>query len=71
MHRTKLLDRRSTPLTAGDVPVRTDIYVHNLNPFTMESLRLAVEQGLTLSGLDFAGDDNSIVILRFAQPLVG
>jgi hypothetical protein len=49
-------------------PVATDVFLHNLEPFTQEALRRAVEQGLTLSGLDFAGDDNSIVIIRFTRP---
>jgi hypothetical protein len=38
-----------------------------LSRFTLEALRGAVEQGLTPSGLDFAGDDNSIVIIRFTR----
>ncbi len=36
-------------------PVATDVFLHNLEPFTQEALRRAVEQGLTPSGLDFAG----------------
>jgi hypothetical protein len=51
--------------------VATDVFLHNLEPFTLETLRRAVEQGLTPSGLDFAGDDDSIVILRFTRPLTG
>jgi hypothetical protein len=68
MHRAKLLDRRATRLTTGDVPVRTDVFIHNLDPFTLESLRRAIEQGLTPSGLDFGRDDDSIVVLRLTRP---
>ena len=67
MHRAKLLDRKATPLTPGGIPVRTDVFIHNLEPLALEALRRAVEQGLTPSGLDFAGDDDSIVILRFTR----
>jgi len=69
MHRAKLLDRRTISLTPGDIPVLTDVFLHNLEPFTQEALLRALEQGLTPSGLDFAGDDNSIVIIRFTQPV--
>jgi hypothetical protein len=60
-----------TPLTAGDIPVRTDVFIHNLDAFALEALRRVVTQGLTPSGLDFTGDDDSIAILRFAQPRAG
>jgi hypothetical protein len=63
--------RRPIPLTTGDIPVRTDVFLHNLEPFTLEALRRAVGQGLTPSGLDFGGDDDSIVILRFTRLRVG
>jgi hypothetical protein len=53
----------------GERPVATDVFLHNLEPFTQEALRQALEQGLTPFGLDFAGDDNSIVIIRFFQPV--
>jgi hypothetical protein len=66
MTRTGLLDRRAIRLTTGDIPVRTDVFLHNLDPFTLESLRRATEQGLTPSGLDFT-DDDSIVVLRFTR----
>ena len=69
MRRAKLLDRRAIPLTPGDIPVRTDVFIHNLDAFTLEALRRAVMQGLTPCGLDFAGDDDSIVIIRFTQPV--
>ena len=68
VHRAKLLDRRSIPLTTGDIPVATDVFLHNLEPFTLEALRRAVEQGLTPSRLDFTGDDDSSVIIRFTRP---
>jgi hypothetical protein len=70
MHRARLLDRRAIPLTPGDIPVRTDVFIHNLDTFRLESLRRAVAQGLTLASLDFrADDDNSSVIIRFTQPV--
>jgi hypothetical protein len=34
MCRSKLVDGRTTPLTAGDIPVRTDVFLQNLEPFT-------------------------------------
>jgi hypothetical protein len=71
MHRAKLLDDRATPLTPGDIPVRTDVFIHNLDTFTLEALRRANEQGLVPSGLDFGGDDGSIVIIRFTRLRVG
>jgi hypothetical protein len=64
MHRPKLLDRRPITLTMGDIPVATDVFLHNLERSTQEALRRAIEQGLTPSGLDFTGDDDSIA----AQP---
>jgi hypothetical protein len=67
MHRAKLLDCRAIPLTTGDIPVATDVFLHNLEPRTLEALRRAVDQGLTPSGLDFTGDDDSGVILRFTD----
>jgi hypothetical protein len=70
MHRSKLLDRRPIPPTTGDVLVATDILLHNLDAYTLETLRRALAQGLTPSGLDFTGDDDSIVILRFTRPHV-
>ena len=66
-HRAKLFERKPNPLTTGDVPVRTDVFLHNFDPFTVESLRRAIEQGLTPSSLDFT-DDDSIAILRFTRP---
>jgi hypothetical protein len=70
MRRAKLLDRRAIRLTTGDVPVRTDVFIHNLDSFTLESLRRAIEQGMTPSGLDFT-DNDSIVILRLTRPRAG
>jgi hypothetical protein len=66
MHRAKLLDDRATPLTAGDIPVRTDVFIRNLEPFTLEALRRALAQGLMPFDLDFV--DDGIVILRLARP---
>jgi hypothetical protein len=54
-----------------DIPVATDVFLHRLEPFTLGALREAVEQGLTPSGLDFAGDDDSIAILRLTRPRAG
>ncbi len=71
MHRAKLLDRRTITLTTGDILVATDVFLHRLEPSTLEALRRALEQGMTPSGLDFTGDDDSIVILRFARPRAG
>lgn len=71
MRRAKLLDSRPTSLTAGDILVRTDVFIHNLDPLTLESLRRAIKQGLVPSGLDFGGDDESIAILRFTRPRAG
>lgn len=68
MHRAKPLHRRAIPLTTGDIPAATNVFLHRLEPSTLEALRQAVEQGLTPSGLDFTGDDDSIVILRFTRP---
>ena len=59
-HHAKLFDRRAIPLTTGDTPVATDLFLHRLEPCTLEALRRAEEQGLTPSGLDFTGDDDSI-----------
>lgn len=67
IRRTKQLDRRSVPLTPADTPVATDVFLHNLPPVTLEALRVAVEQGLTPSGLDFTGDVDPIVILRLTR----
>ena len=71
VHRAKLLNRRAILRTAGDIPVRTDVFLHRLAPCTLEALREAVEHGLTPSGLEFTGDDDSIVILRFTRPRAG
>ena len=67
MHRAKLLDRRAIRLATGDVPVRSDIWIHDLDPFTLESLRRVIEQGLVPSGLKLLDDDEPIVVLRFTQ----
>ena len=66
-HRAKLLHRRPMPLTTDNIPVAADVFLHRLECSTVEALRRAVEQGLTPSGLDFTGDDDSVVILRFTR----
>jgi hypothetical protein len=71
MRRAKLLDGRAAPLTAGDIPVATDVFLHDLSPFTLQILRRAIEQGLLPSGLDFGWDDDSIAILRFTRARAG
>ncbi len=64
MRRAKRLDRQH-------VLVRSDVLLHGLEPCTLDALRQVIEQGLMPWGLDFTGDDNSIVILRFARPRAG
>jgi hypothetical protein len=63
--------RRPIPPTTGDIPVRADILLHNLDSYTLEMLRRAMEQGLTPCGLNFSGDDDSIAIIRFTRPRAG
>lgn len=46
MYRAKLLDRRPMPLTAGDIPMASDVFLHNLERSTQEALRWALEQSL-------------------------
>ncbi len=50
------------------LPVMIDIFLHDLDARTIESLRHALAQGLVPTALDFAGNDDSIVILRLARP---
>lgn len=50
-------------------PVRTDVFIHNLDTFTLEALRRAVAQGLQPFDLDFV--ENGIVILRLARLRAG
>ncbi len=69
MNRAKLLNRRPTPLTTGDIPVRTDVFLHGLHAYTLEALRRALAQGLMPIDLDFTGDD--IAVLRFTRPGIG
>jgi hypothetical protein len=71
MRRVKLLDRRAIPLTPGDIPVATEVFLHNLDTFTLESLRRVIEQGLVPSGLKILGDDEPIVVFRFTRPRAG
>jgi len=69
MRRAKLLDSRPTSLTTGNIPVATEVFLHHLEPFALQSLRRAIEQGLVPSGLDFGGDDGSIEKLRLTRPV--
>lgn len=48
--------------------VATDVFLHNLEPSTVEALRRALAQGLTPSGLDFTGDDDDSIVIRFTRP---
>ena len=56
------------PLQDTDIPVRTDVFIHDLEPFTLEALRRALAQGLMPFDLEFV--DDGIVILRLARPRV-
>jgi hypothetical protein len=67
MRRAKLLNSRPTSLTTGNIPVATEVFLHHLEPFALQSLRHAIKQGLTPSGLDFT-DDDSIVLLHLTRP---
>jgi hypothetical protein len=58
---------RPIPLTTGDILVATDVFLQDLDSYTLEALRRVVEQGLTPCGVDFS-DDGAIVILRFTRP---
>jgi hypothetical protein len=71
MRRAKLHDRRAIQITTGDTPVATDVFLRHLEPYTLEALLRAAEQGMTPSSLDFTGDDDSIAILRFIRPRAG
>ncbi len=61
--------RRVRPFDLQPAPVFVDVFLHGLQPFTLEMLREATGLGLKPFGLDFAGDDDSIVILRFSRKL--
>ncbi|HUJ30703.1 MAG TPA: hypothetical protein VLY23_05445 [Candidatus Acidoferrum sp.] len=60
-------ERRAKLLNRQPVAVRSDVFLHSLSPFTVESLRRAIEEGLAPISLDFAEDDDT-VILRFVKP---
>jgi len=51
--------------------VATDVFLQNLEPFALQSLRRATEEGLVPSSLDFGGDDASIVRLRLTRHRAG
>jgi hypothetical protein len=53
MRRAKLFDHRPIPLTTGDVLVRSDVFLHGLEPSMLDALGRVVEHGLTPSGLEF------------------
>ena len=57
------------PLQDTDIPGRTDVFIHDLEPFTLEALRRALAEGLMPIDLDFV--DDGIVILRFTRPRAG
>jgi hypothetical protein len=61
-------ERSMIPPTTGEIPVATDVFLHNLEPITLEMQRRAMEQGLVPSGLNISGDDEPIVLLRLTQP---
>jgi len=62
VRRAKRLDRQNSL-------VRSDVFIHRLEPDTLEALRRALEQGLTHCALKIAGgDDDSMVVLRFTRP---
>jgi hypothetical protein len=69
--RAKLLDNSPTSLTTDNIPVATDVYLRHLEPFALQSLRRATEEGLVPSSLDFGGDDGSIAIIRFTRLRAG
>jgi hypothetical protein len=60
--------RRSKRLDRQHILARSDVFLHDLPPRTLELLRRAADQGLVPSGLDFGGDANSIVVLRLSRP---
>ena len=57
-------------MTRGDI-VRTDIFIHDLEPLTLDALRRALELGLVPTSLDLGGDDGSIVKLRLTRHRAG
>jgi hypothetical protein len=44
MRRAKLLDSGPTSLTTGSVPVRSDVFIHNLDPFTLAHLTMRAQK---------------------------
>lgn len=63
--------RRAKRLDRQHALVRSDVFIHRLEPSTLEALRRALEQGLVPSGLNISGDDEPIVVLRFTRPHAG
>jgi hypothetical protein len=64
MYLAKLLNGRTVPITTGDIPVRTDVFI-DLEPYALEALRRALAQGLMPFDLEFVDDR---MILRLARP---
>src|SRR5579863_1651984 len=60
--------RRSKRLDRQHILARSDVFLHDLPPRTLDALRHAIGQGLVPSGLDFGGDDGSIAVLRLSRP---
>jgi hypothetical protein len=63
--------RRARHLDRQNTLVRSDVFIHRLEPGTLEALRRALEHGLTPSDLNISGDDEPIVVLRLTRPHVG
>ncbi|HZU42963.1 MAG TPA: hypothetical protein VE994_09850 [Terriglobales bacterium] len=63
--------RRSALFNRQPALVREDVFLHGLQPSTLDSLREATEHGLMPTALDFTGDNDSIVILSFTRPSAG
>ena len=56
------------PLQDTDIPVRTDVFIHGLEPYALEALRRALAQGLMPFDLEFVDDR---IVLRLARPRAG
>jgi hypothetical protein len=51
--------------------VASDVFIHGLEPGTLEALRRALELGLVPSDLHITDDDKPIVVFRFTRPHAG
>ena len=65
---TDLNEDDSKLLAPQPVPVMIDVFLHDLDAHTIESLHRALAQGLVPTAVDFGGNDGSIVIIRFTLP---